>query len=76
MPSFLYRLHGNQLVLESLRLQKFIKRFSWSGGLPSHLYPGIASTIHEGSELGYTLATSGVVVDNPELVFTGYGYQV
>lgn len=50
-------------------LQRFIKRFSWPGGFPSHLYPGIPGTIHEGGELGYALATAfGAVMDNPDLI--------
>jgi xylulose-5-phosphate/fructose-6-phosphate phosphoketolase len=47
----------------------FVRRFSWPGGFPSHLYPGIPGTIHEGGELGYALATAfGAAMDNPNLV--------
>lgn len=50
-------------------LARFIKRFSWPGGFPSHLYPGLPGTIHEGGELGYALATAfGAVMDNPNLI--------
>lgn len=50
-------------------LKKFIKRFSWPDGFPSHLYPGIPGTIHEGGELGYALATAfGAAMDNPDLI--------
>ena len=50
-------------------LEHFIQRFSWPGGFPSHLYPGIPGTIHEGGELGYALATAfGAVMDNPDLI--------
>lgn len=50
-------------------LQNFVRRFSWPDGFPSHLYPGIPGTIHEGGELGYALATSyGAVMDNPDLI--------
>src|SRR5437588_6657463 len=50
-------------------LEYFIQRFSWPGGFPSHLYPGIPGTIHEGGELGYALATAfGAAMDNPELI--------
>jgi xylulose-5-phosphate/fructose-6-phosphate phosphoketolase len=50
-------------------LRTFIRKFSWPGGFPSHLYPGIPGTIHEGGELGYALATSfGAVMDNPGLI--------
>lgn len=50
-------------------LQRFIRSFSWPGGFPSHLYPGIPGTIHEGGELGYALATAfGAAFDNPDLI--------
>jgi len=50
-------------------LEQLIRCFSWPGGFPSHLYPGIPGTIHEGGELGYALATAfGAVMDNPDLV--------
>ena len=58
-----------ELTLDSQGLHNFIKRFSWPGGFPSHLYPGTPGTIHEGGELGYALATSfGAVMDNPDLI--------
>jgi len=58
-----------ELTLDQAGLHKFIKRFSWPGGFPSHLYPGIPGTIHEGGELGYALATAfGAVMDNPNLI--------
>lgn len=58
-----------ELTLDEAGLNRFIKAFSWPGGFPSHLYPGIPGTIHEGGELGYALATSfGAVMDNPNLV--------
>jgi len=50
-------------------IERFVRRFSWPGGFPSHLYPGIPGTIHEGGELGYALATAfGAVMDNPDLI--------
>ena len=50
-------------------LNQFIRRFSWPDGFPSHLYPGLPGTIHEGGELGYALATAfGAVMDNPDLI--------
>jgi xylulose-5-phosphate/fructose-6-phosphate phosphoketolase len=58
-----------ELTLDYKGLAKFIKRFSWPGGFPSHLFPGIPGTIHEGGELGYALATAfGAVLDNPNLI--------
>jgi xylulose-5-phosphate/fructose-6-phosphate phosphoketolase len=58
-----------ELSLDYKGLGKFIKRFSWPGGFPSHLYPGIPGTIHEGGELGYALSTAfGAAMDNPNLI--------
>ncbi len=50
-------------------MHNFVRRFSWPGGFPSHLYPGVPGTIHEGGELGYALATAfGAAMDNPDLI--------
>lgn len=58
-----------ELSLDLEGLERFIRVFSWPGGFPSHLYPGVPGTIHEGGELGYALATSfGAVMDNPDLI--------
>lgn len=58
-----------ELTRDRAGLGNFIKRFSWPGGFPSHLYPGIPGTIHEGGELGYALATAfGAAMDNPDLI--------
>lgn len=58
-----------QLTWTMNGLQRFIKGFSWPDGFPSHLYPGLPGTIHEGGELGYALATAfGAVMDNPDLI--------
>lgn len=49
-------------------LERFVRAFSWPGGFPSHLYPGVPGTIHEGGELGYALATAfGAAFDHPHL---------
>ncbi|HZO73590.1 MAG TPA: phosphoketolase family protein [Ktedonobacteraceae bacterium] len=57
------------LTLDKQGLCEFVRRFSWPGGFPSHLYPGIPGTIHEGGELGYALATAfGAAMDNPDLI--------
>lgn len=59
----------HELTLNEAGLGKFIKDFSWPGGFPSHIYPGLPGSIHEGGELGYALATSfGAVMDNPDLI--------
>src|SRR5579859_1007569 len=58
-----------ELTPDEAGLEEFVKRFSWPGGFPSHLYPGMPGTIHEGGELGYALATAfGAVMDNPDLI--------
>lgn len=37
---------------------RFVKAFSWPGGLPSHLNSTTPGTIHEGGELGYALSVA------------------
>jgi len=59
----------DDLSFDEAGVHQLVKQFSWPGGFPSHLYPGIPGTIHEGGELGYALATAfGAVMDNPDLV--------
>ncbi|MCM3503683.1 phosphoketolase family protein [Curtobacterium sp. ODYSSEY 48 V2] len=50
-------------------LRKFFKQFSFPGGIPSHAAPETPGSIHEGGELGYSLAHAyGAALDNPDLV--------
>ncbi len=50
-------------------MQKLFKRFSFPGGVPSHVAPETPGSIHEGGELGYSLAHAfGAVLDNPNLI--------
>src|SRR5437899_9714322 len=57
------------LTFDRAGVEKFVRSFSWPGGFPSHLYPGVPGTIHEGGELGYALATAfGAAMDNPDLI--------
>ena len=50
-------------------LQKLFKQFSFPGGISSHVAPETPGSIHEGGELGYSLAHSfGAVLDNPDLI--------
>ena len=50
-------------------LQKLFKQFSFPGGIPSHVAPETPGSIHEGGELGYSLAHAyGAALDNPDLV--------
>ncbi|MBR3897931.1 MAG: phosphoketolase family protein [Bacilli bacterium] len=50
-------------------LKKLFKNFSFPGGIPSHAAPETPGSIHEGGELGYSLAHSfGFALDNPNLI--------
>jgi xylulose-5-phosphate/fructose-6-phosphate phosphoketolase len=50
-------------------LKKLFKQFSFPGGIPSHVAPETPGSIHEGGELGYSLAhATGAVLDNPDLL--------
>ncbi|MHC5258025.1 phosphoketolase family protein [Streptomyces sp. UC4497] len=48
---------------------RLFKQFSFPGGVPSHVAPETPGSIHEGGELGYSLAHAyGAALDNPELL--------
>ena len=50
-------------------LKKLFKQFSFPGGISSHCAPEDPGSIHEGGELGYSLAHAfGAVLDNPDLI--------
>ncbi len=50
-------------------MKKLFKQFSFPGGIPSHAAPETPGSIHEGGELGYSLAHAyGSVFDNPDLI--------
>jgi len=50
-------------------LRKLFRQFSFPGGIPSHVAPETPGSIHEGGELGYSLAHAyGAVFDNPGLL--------
>jgi xylulose-5-phosphate/fructose-6-phosphate phosphoketolase len=50
-------------------MQKFFKQFSFPGHIGSHCTPETPGSIHEGGELGYSLAHAfGAVFDNPDLI--------
>ena len=50
-------------------MQKFFKQFSFPGHIGSHVTPETPGSIHEGGELGYSLAHAyGAAFDNPQLV--------
>jgi len=48
---------------------RLFRQFSWPGGVPSHVGPQTPGSIHEGGELGYSLAHAyGAAMDNPDLL--------
>ena len=52
-------------------MRKLFKQFSFPGGVSSHVAPEVPGSIHEGGELGYSLAHAfGAVLDNPNLIAT------
>ncbi len=58
-----------EVTLDEEGLKKLFKRFSFPGGVPSHVAPETPGSIHEGGELGYSLAHAfGAAFDNPDLI--------
>ncbi|HEX7950797.1 MAG TPA: phosphoketolase family protein [Candidatus Limnocylindrales bacterium] len=50
-------------------IRKLFRQFSFPGGIPSHDSPERPGSIHEGGELGYSLAHAyGAAFDNPDLL--------
>ncbi|MGE5189002.1 MAG: phosphoketolase [Gemmatimonadota bacterium] len=50
-------------------MKRLFTRFSFPGGIPSHVAPETPGSIHEGGELGYALSHAfGAAFDNPDLV--------
>ncbi len=50
-------------------MKKLFRQFSFPGGVPSHVAPETPGSIHEGGELGYSLAHAyGAAFDNPDLI--------
>ncbi|NCT66103.1 MAG: phosphoketolase family protein [Rhodanobacteraceae bacterium] len=50
-------------------MARLFRQFSTPGGVPSHAAPETPGSIHEGGELGYSLAHAfGAVFDNPGLI--------
>ncbi len=57
------------ITMDKKGLKKLFKQFSFPGGVPSHDAPETPGSIHEGGELGYSLAHAfGAVLDNKDLV--------
>jgi xylulose-5-phosphate/fructose-6-phosphate phosphoketolase len=54
---------------DSEGMRRLFRQFSTPGGIPSHAGPHLPGSIHEGGELGYSLAHAfGAAFDNPELL--------
>jgi xylulose-5-phosphate/fructose-6-phosphate phosphoketolase len=50
-------------------VRRLFRQFSFPGGIPSHAAPETPGSIHEGGELGYSLAHAyGAALDNPDLI--------
>src|SRR5690242_11764111 len=50
-------------------MKRLFRQFSFPGGIPSHVAPETPGSIHEGGELGYSLAHAcGAAFDNPDLI--------
>ncbi len=50
-------------------VRALFRQFSFPGGIPSHVAPETPGSIHEGGELGYSLAHAyGAAFDNPDLL--------
>jgi aminoglycoside phosphotransferase family enzyme/predicted kinase len=58
-----------ELPRDGLGMRALFRQFSFPGGVPSHVALEVPGSIHEGGELGYSLAHAyGAAFDNPELL--------
>jgi xylulose-5-phosphate/fructose-6-phosphate phosphoketolase len=58
-----------EIGLDEDGLRRLFRQFSFPGGIPSHVAPETPGSIHEGGELGYSLAHAvGAAFDNPDLL--------
>ena len=56
-------------ITQDTRDARLFRQFSFPGGIPSHVAPETPGSIHEGGELGYSLAHAyGAAFDNPDLI--------
>ncbi|GAB7358739.1 hypothetical protein MBLNU230_g3968t1 [Neophaeotheca triangularis] len=50
-------------------MQRFMKQFSFPGGIGSHMTPETPGSLHEGGELGYSISHAfGAVYDHPHTI--------
>ena len=55
--------------LDESGLRRLVRQFSTPGGIPSHVSVNTPGSIHEGGELGYSLAHAfGAAFDHPDLL--------
>jgi xylulose-5-phosphate/fructose-6-phosphate phosphoketolase len=58
-----------EISQDEVGMRRLFTQFSFPGGIPSHVAAQTPGSIHEGGELGYSLAHAyGAVLDNPDLV--------
>ena len=64
-----YTEHYPDISQDEDGMRRLFRQFSFPGGIPSHVAPDTPGSIHEGGELGYSLAHAyGASFDNPELI--------
>ncbi|MFF8996143.1 phosphoketolase [Streptomyces sp. NPDC014983] len=57
------------ITRDAAGMARLFRQFSFPGGVPSHVAPQTPGSIHEGGELGYSLAHAyGAALDNPGLL--------
>ena len=65
----IYSRYYPEITEDEEGLKKLFKQFSFPGGISSHVAPETPGSIHEGGELGYSLAhAAGAVLDNKDLI--------
>ena len=58
-----------EITEDVVGMKRMFKRFSFPGGVASHVSPEVPGSINEGGELGYSLShAAGAVLDNPNLI--------
>ncbi|MEY9934048.1 xylulose-5-phosphate/fructose-6-phosphate phosphoketolase [Catenulispora sp. GP43] len=64
-----YTDHYPDVTRDVAGMRKLFAAFSTPGGVPSHIAANVPGSIHEGGELGYSLAHAfGAAFDNPDLI--------
>ncbi|MEY9894400.1 xylulose-5-phosphate/fructose-6-phosphate phosphoketolase [Catenulispora sp. MAP5-51] len=64
-----YTDHYPDVTRDETGMTKLFAAFSAPGGVPSHIAANVPGSIHEGGELGYSLAHAfGAAFDNPDLI--------